>query len=97
MFQPECFGEALQEGALGCSVAAQQRACCLEAEVPNPFQASVLKHMLGLHCSAPGMSVACCNLVLQGRASGAHAHGPEAAEPAADPEGADRQGAVAIQ
>lgn len=43
------------------------------------------------------MSVACCNLILQGRESGAHAHGPEAAEPAADPEGADREGAVAIQ
>lgn len=43
------------------------------------------------------MSVASCNLILQGRESGAHAHGPEAAEPAADPEGADREGAVAIQ
>lgn len=36
-------------------------------------------------------------LLLQGWASGAHAHKPEAAEPAEDPERADRQGAVAIQ
>lgn len=41
--------------------------------------------------------MACCNLTLQGWASGAHAHGPEAAEPAADPERANMQGAVAIQ
>lgn len=36
-------------------------------------------------------------LFLQGWASGACAHGPEAAEAAQVPEGADRQGAVAIQ
>lgn len=43
---PEFLGEALQEGALGYSVPAQPRACCLEAKVPDALQASFLKPML---------------------------------------------------
>lgn len=55
------------------------------------FRASVLKTMV------LGYLWHVAILLLQGWASGAHAHRPEAAEPAEDPEGADRQGAVAIQ
>lgn len=59
--------------------------------MPGLFQASVLKPVV-LGCL---WHVAI--LFLQGWASGAHAHRPEAAESAEDPEGVDRQGAVAIQ
>lgn len=59
--------------------------------MPGLFKTSVINPMvLGCLCYV-------AILFLQGWASGAHAHRPEAAEPAEDPEGADRQGAVAIQ
>lgn len=59
--------------------------------MPGLLRASVLKPMV-LGCL---WHVAI--LFLQGWASGACAHRPEAAEAAEVPEGADRQGAVAIQ